>query len=65
MADDSRIIELITKQLHGTISLEEKAELETWINQTPENRRFVETRLQPELLIDSLRTRWAADAKRR
>lgn len=63
MADDSRIIELITRQLHGNISAEEKAELDAWINQTPENRRFVETYLQPELLIENLRTRWASDAK--
>jgi len=42
MTDNSTIAKLILKQLHHELPPEERVVLETWINASPPNRRFME-----------------------
>jgi len=50
MVDESKIAQLIVQQLCGTISGEGKKELTQWIDESPAHRRFMETRMQREML---------------
>lgn len=47
MIDQTRIEEIKLRQLFGESSPEEDAELEAWARESPENRRFLETRMSP------------------
>lgn len=50
MADESRIAQLIARQLCASISEEEKKELDQWIDESPVHQQFMETRMRPEIL---------------
>lgn len=55
MADASRIAHLIVKRLCDELSIEEKNELEAWIQESPQDRQlFMETRMRPEALTKTL-----------
>ena len=55
MADASRIAHLIVKKLCDELTIEEKNELDSWIQESPEDRQeFMETRMRPEVLDKKL-----------
>ena len=63
MAEAFRIAQLIVKQLSGNLTTQEKEELEAWVNESPQNLRYMNTYLQPEGISDQLRTLWEMDEK--
>lgn len=54
MAEAPRIADLIFKQLKGTLTTEEAEELLRWIEASGDNRAFIETRAQRNVLADDL-----------
>ncbi|HEV2478868.1 MAG TPA: FecR family protein [Puia sp.] len=54
MADEKRIAELIIRHVRRTLSLAEKEELEAWLTSSPKHRRFLETRVTPQIIAENL-----------
>jgi ferric-dicitrate binding protein FerR (iron transport regulator) len=54
MPDESRIAELIFKELIGDLSFEEKVELDAWRNEDPAHQRFMEEYMDRERVIKDL-----------
>jgi ferric-dicitrate binding protein FerR (iron transport regulator) len=55
---------LIIKDLSGTISPEEKAELNAWVDASPDNRRFMETYVNREQALAAMAALTAMDNRR-
>ena len=61
MAEISRLAELINKQVYGTLTEPEQAELDAWGAEAPENRHFLDTRASREALLKRRRLFWEID----
>jgi len=55
MADSSRVLQLMLGQLLRGLSPEDNTELEDWTNESPDNRKFMESRVRPEIMAGHLK----------
>ena len=56
MTDATRLAQLIVNRLLGTISASEEAELNAWLDESPENLAFMENEIRPVVLAQDLET---------
>jgi hypothetical protein len=61
MAKVKRMAELTIKRLRSELSGAEKIELESWMDQSPANREFIESRMTPEVVERQLKALWTLD----
>ncbi len=54
MADAVRLAQLIVKRIQGTITASEEAELDEWINASPENQAFMENEIRYDELAEDM-----------
>jgi transmembrane sensor len=54
MTDATRLAQLIVNRLLGTISASEEAELDAWLDESPENLAFMENEIRPVVLAQDL-----------
>ena len=54
MADAIRLAQLIVNRIEGTITPAEEAELDEWINASPENKAFMENEIRYDDLAEDM-----------